>query len=301
METSWNVCSHETKERTPPSEVPAKPRLRRDLDSLQKLCLSEKPPWRRVRPVRSASVFCGFGDASGAAFGATLQRHQSSGALPVLFECGQWLASVTAGESSNWRELTNLVVFLESRARLGELDMAEIFLFTDDTTAENAFWKGSSKSKKLLDLVLRLRQMEMATGLILHIIHVSGTRMIAQGTDGLSRGDHSSGVMQEKHMLNCAPLHLSAVERSRPLVRWLGDVLPHQSHFTILQPNDWFDNLIGKGPWVWCPAPAAADVVVERLRIARHKRPDSFHLVVVPRLMTGRWRKQLGKASDCHF
>ena len=49
------------------------------------------------------------------------------------------------------------------------------------------------------------------------------------------------------------------------------------------------------------PPPAAADVVVERLSIAKHKRPNSLHLVVVPRLMTGRWRKHLGRATDGYF
>ncbi len=45
-------------------------------------------------------------------------------------------------------------------------------------------------------LILRLRVLEMKTGMILHLVHVSGKRMITQGTDGLSRGDHSSGVMK---------------------------------------------------------------------------------------------------------
>ena len=34
--------------------------------------------------------------------------------------------------------------------------------------------------------------------------------------------------------------------------------------------------------------------------MARHKRLNSLHLVVVPRLMTGYWRKALLKVSDCH-
>ena len=45
---------------------------------------------------------------------------------------------------------------------------------------------------------------------------------------------------------------------------------------------------------------AAAEVVVERLGVARHKRPNSLHVVVVPRLMTGRWRKHLSKMCDCY-
>ena len=60
---------------------------------------------------------------------------------------------------------------------------------------ESAFWKGTSHSKKLCDLVVRLRKLEMDTGMILHVIHVSGRRMILSGVDGLSRGDHTTGIV----------------------------------------------------------------------------------------------------------
>jgi hypothetical protein len=45
-----------------------------------------------------------------------------------------------------------------------------------------------------------------------------------QGTDGLSRGDFSAGVMAGQQMLQFVPLHLSAGERSpsRPLGSELG-------------------------------------------------------------------------------
>ena len=49
------------------------------------------------------------------------------------------------------------------------------------------------------------------------------------------------------------------------------------------------------------PPPAAAEVVVERLGVAKHKRPNSLHIVVVPRLMTGYWRKHLTRATDFYF
>ena len=68
---------------------------------------------------------------------------------------------------------------------------------------------------------------------------------------------------------------------------------------TFLSPNGWFEDTNAEGTFVWAPAPAAADLVVERLGTARHKRPNSLHLVVVPRLMTGYWRKALLKAADC--
>ncbi len=48
----------------------------------------------------------------------------------------------------------------------------------------------------------------------------------------------------------------------------------------------------------WFPPPAAADVALEQLPIARIKRQDSTHLIVIPRLLTPKWLKQLWKACD---
>ncbi len=70
--------------------------------------------------------------------------------------------------SSNWREMANLVESLEVEVRDRGLTDTEIFLFTDNTTAVAACWKGSSKSEKLFDLILRLRLLEMNSDLIIH-------------------------------------------------------------------------------------------------------------------------------------
>ena len=92
-----------------------------------------------------------FGDASGPAFGNTLQAQDSP---DIVFEYGQWVVSVTQEESSNWREFTNIVVFLEKKGEEGVLDGCEVFMFTDSSTTEGAFWKGTSPSCKLCELLL---------------------------------------------------------------------------------------------------------------------------------------------------
>ena len=279
-----------------PTTARAVPRLFSDIEALLSLTESDTAPRRRVRPRHSAVVTYGFGDASGSAYGGA---SQVAGADEFHFQFGQWTSRVTEEESSNWREFTNLVEYLEERGATGALDDGEVFMFTDNSTAEGAFWKGTSPSPKLCELVLCLRQLEMRTGIILHIIHVSGKRMIACGVDGLSRGDHSSGVMQGEALETFVPIHETALERSPALLAWLEDILEgHDANF--LSPEGWFDETNSEGTFVWSPAPAAADVVVERLAIARHKRPNSLHLVVVPRLMTGYWRKALLKITDCY-
>jgi hypothetical protein len=89
-----------------------------------------------------------------------------------------------------------------------------VWLFTDNTTVEAAYFRGSSKSRQLHGLVLRLRLLEMRLGIIIRVIHVSGKRIIQVSVDGVSRGDLNAGVMAGANTLSFVPLHLSAVDRS---------------------------------------------------------------------------------------
>ena len=49
------------------------------------------------------------------------------------------------------------------------------------------------------------------------------------------------------------------------------------------------------------PPPAAADVVVDQLGKFRLKRPHCLHLIFVPRLMTGYWRRAMLRECDEYF
>ena len=152
----------------------------------------------------------------------------------------------------------------------------------------------------------------------LHLIHVAGTRMIFQGSDGLSRGNMSEGVMKGQSMLSFVPLHKSAIEVQSNLEGWIRSWLPDGEEAITLTPSDWFvrgHNIIGyeknidgitvpitqKGTYIWSPPPAAADVAIQELRRARHKRQQSVHVFVCPRLMKPLWFKQAFKASDMLF
>ena len=279
----------------PPKFVQAVPRFLSDLLALRALMAGETPPLKRVRCSKTAMAICSFVDASGRGFGSTFQVGNK-----VFFQCGQWPERVSETMSSNWRELANLVESLEVEVRERGLCDCEIFLFTDNTTAEAAYWKGNSQSEKLFDLVLRLRLLEMNSDLIIHVIHVAGTRMKAQGTDGISRGDKSMGAMRGVPMEDFCPLHESAFERSPELKAWI-TAATESLNPVFLEPEDWFTRGQGFGTFIWSPAPAAADVVVEQLGKARHKRPSCMHLVVAPRLMTGLWRRHLTRECDFYF
>ena len=118
--------------------------------------------------------------------------------------------------SSNFRETANLVISLREKIGAGTIESgSEVFVFTDNSTAKATMYKGSSRSPLLHQMVLDLRKMEIVGDIIVHFVLISGKRMIRQGTDGLSRGDFSSGVMAGEKFLKFLPLHQSALETSR--------------------------------------------------------------------------------------
>ncbi len=123
--------------------------------------------------------------------------------------------------------------------------------------------------------------------------------MQAQGTDDLSRGSLASRVLRGEGMLTFVPLHLSALSHSSSLWAWIQSWGP--SDLNWLEPFGWFTRGHATGSHVWSPPPAAADVALEQLAAAIHKRPNNHHIVVIPRLHTSYWRRLLGKICDLVF
>lgn len=287
----------------PPARVKAAPRLKDDLLGLTELTSSSTPPRRLVRSGITLQVFYGFGDASAVGHASNFQGFRRNGERVeadgrILYRYGHWCDSVSEA-SSNYRELLNLVESLEAQVEDGRIKGAEVFLFTDNSTAEAVFFKGNSSSKPLFDLMLRLRKVEMDGQLLLHVVHVAGTRMVEEGADGGSRGDLTQGAMAGHSVIDFVPLHLSALERSPTLEPWIRSWWDEErGDLVTLEPEGWFDEGQKDGCFLWAPPPAAADVVAEQLGEARHKRPDCLHITVVPRLMTARWRKSLAKEAD---
>jgi hypothetical protein len=79
------------------------------------------------------------------------------------------------------------VVFNKLRGRM-------VFYFTDNEVTYKICKKGSSKTLSLHILVQQPISLEIALGCCLEVIHVPGTTMITQGTDGLSRGIWANGL-----------------------------------------------------------------------------------------------------------
>ena len=192
---------------------------------------------------------------------------------------------------------------------------SEVFIITDNEVSERIFYRGSSKSSTLHDLVVSLRKEEIENQLIIHVCWVSGKRMIKLGVDGLSRGDSASGVMVGNNLLDLLPFNESALVRHPPLrnyiTSWVKNSLSSKN-WRFLTVEGWFDDVFTHedenkafdahvGSWIWSPPPCLANIALEQLCEAKHIFPASSHIFVCPALMTAYWRKTLGKIADTSF
>ena len=98
-------------------------------------------------------------------------------------------------------------------------------------------------------LVLRLGLVEMGTGYIFHIIHVTGARMKRVGIDGLYREDLLEGMMTGQNPLIFIPLNESDDKRSGGrvvswIISWWKDRTGAEwggRALKMLSPDYWFE------------------------------------------------------------
>jgi hypothetical protein len=169
--------------------------------------------------------------------------------------------------------------------------------------AELVFAKGNSSNRLLFELMVDLRLFALKAGFILHVVHVAGTRMIDEGTDGLSRGELHMGGLTDK-ALQIVPLHLDPIERSADVLPWLRSWFfnPGQP-LRVAEPVDWpYNAHQPTHTWVWNLPPAAAIYALEELSMARLKREDKLTAVVlVPFLLSPEWFRRFSRLVDVYF
>jgi len=108
----------------------------------KKLWEGDKPPRRRITRSRWLGVVIyGFGDASGSGFGGSIQI-----VCNISYHHGLWWWDRNEA-LSNHLELRNLVETMEEWVTTRDLWEAEVFIFTDNSVVEAAFYKSNSLSK----------------------------------------------------------------------------------------------------------------------------------------------------------
>ncbi len=127
------------------------------------------------------------------------------------------------------------------------------------------------------------------------------------------------GVMTGHDMLLFVDLSCMAIERHPPLLDWVWS-WTEMPELEALTPEGWYKEghgIIGgkldcHNVWIpeheqrnklylWAPQPPVADAALEELLKVRHKWTNTFHVVLIPRLMTPRWQRLFNKACDFTF
>ena len=169
--------------------------LLKNLSALLELFKEDEPALRPIRCAAIVEVVYIFGDASGSGFGSSCTEGIYFG-----YRFGVWNEEGD-GTSSNYRECCDLVYTLKELGRKRNLQGKETFLCTDNMVSKIIAASGSSKLDTLFDLVVRLHCLSMRFKYNVRFIHVAGTWMISQVTDGLYRGDMYEGMMKGETIL----------------------------------------------------------------------------------------------------
>jgi hypothetical protein len=226
----------------------------------------------------------------------------------IDYESGAWNLE-WCQNSSNCREAENLVDRLERLVLVRSLDDHKVFLITDNSLFEGAYYKGHIPSWHLSEIVFGVHKAERDEGFLLHVIHISGKRMKASGVDGLSRGDLMEGMMGGQDPLSFILFNLGVDERSNGLVsQWVRSwwTTEKGANFGGLElveitKDNMFELRDLKAARLWMLSPAAMEVAMELLCedcLAHLQWP---HVFAIPRLITHLWRKELMKSMDLLF
>ena len=232
---------------------------------------SQKPTIEEVTYVVRDASCLGFGSVS-----------WSRKERKICAMVGVWNDKTRDNSSSNFQEAANLVRRLKIMLEEERLEQgSEVFVFTDNSTFERTYRRGLSTSKLLHEVILELRKIKMSGKLILHVIWFSGRRMIHQGSDGLSRGDFSSGVMGGQDFLKFIPLNKTAFDRKTKLKAWLLNKKNlGRKLWKLAEPDHWFFEVL-QDPldwWIWFPAPAITKIADEQMCKAKLLLPKSSHV-----------------------
>ena len=258
---------------------------------------------RPVRPRLSRTIGCAWGDGSGTGTGGTSEILGADTTSEMRMWMGTWAPHVHVF-SSNWRELKTLLLTLEQEVKtlttLGTSRFADLTLlyFTDNMTTYYVTMSGSSTSPRLHSLVKQIKLMELQLRCHLEVIHVPGTTMICQGTDGISRGVWLSPLHAHRSSASLMTDLFAPVSFSPRLIASVRDTDPEYSaaldvswtHWRWDEP--WIGQLLFGRLSVWTPPPEMASQTISFVLQTWIEQPyTTSALFFIPRILQREWRK----------
>ncbi len=255
---------------------------------------------RPVRPHDTCTLGCAWGDGSGTGTGGTCEV-LGTAAHPMRMWMGTWEPHVHQF-SSNWRELKTLDITLEQevgwlqQTGKSRFENTTLLYFTDNMTTYHVTMSGSSSSPRLHALVQAIKTKELRLACHLEVVHVPGTTMIIQGTDGISRGVWLSPLHKRETSASLMCDLFAPVTFGPWLMEWTRTANPgfldlHKDWTHWRWDQEWdARNMFGRLS-VWTPPPEMASQNISFMLQAWIEQPATTSAIFyVPRLLQREWR-----------
>jgi hypothetical protein len=217
--------------------------------------------------------------------------------------------------SSNWKEAETMHLTLQRAKAEGRRDIkgCTFFYFTDNIVTYYAMAKGASRIPSLHAIVAACKELEAELGCHLEPIHVPGTTIILQTTDGLSRGVWGTAL----HDRLSQRVVLSEIFAPLPFETNVGDWARYQAGMSLNIPwthrrwdRPWLFHDICDQLTIWTPPPEIAPQLLHFLLLAYVEAPlTTACLLLIPRIIQRRWQsmsrivQEVGvyQRDDCPF
>jgi hypothetical protein len=167
------------------------------------------------------------------------------------------------------------------------------FYFTDNIVTYYVMAKEASRIPSLPAIVTAYKELEADLGCHLEPVHVLGTTIILQTTDGLSRGVWGTALHEQVSQQSIQ----SAIFSPLPFDTDMGDWVRNKAHIPVNMPwryRRWYR------PWrfhddcdrltVWTPPPEIAPQLLHFLLLVYVEAPlTTACLILIPRILQRRW------------
>ena len=257
---------------------------------------------KQIQPQDVSTLGVTWGDGSGTGAGGTFNLVSSDNLTDETILNvwkGVWGSKVTSC-SSNWKEMRTLLRTLEHESNLkkNRVQGRRLLYFTDNMVTYDVFRKGSSKSLPLWTLLLKIKLLELKLQCVLQVIHVPGTTMISQGTDGLSRGIDMQ-VLGSHRSNSLIPLLCRPALPTSEILHWVLSILqpywPLSTSFLFQTDfSNWNKSSMLQRSVLWCVSPAfARQAILQALSIWVEAPTVSGHIFLIPRI----FQRDFGRLS----
>jgi hypothetical protein len=246
---------------------------------------------RHCRLAEAGTLIPTWGDGSGTGTGGTYQLPNSD----LDMWMGVWAPQVFHF-SSNWKELRTLLATLErAKKKRKQVKGATFFYFTDNIVTYYIVSSGASPSPLLHRLIVEIKTLELELDCQIEVVHVPGTSMIVQGTDGLSRGVWVTPLHDPINQNRLLAEVFAPIPFSPSLGSWMiNNLYLHPSTPWIY--GDW------SGEWcpadvldkltLWAPPPeVAAQLIFFLLQCWTEKPLTTSFAMLVPRVLQKHWHR----------